>query len=383
MRRVFLLVLDSVGCGEMPDSARYGDENSHTLRAVCQTGQLSVPTLCRLGLGHIEGLSFLKTADSPLASYGRCAEASVGKDTTTGHWEIAGLISRRGMPTFPDGFPPEVLALVREVTGKDALCGLPYSGTKVIVDYGREHEATGRPIVYTSADSVLQIAAHTSVVPLATLYRWCEDLRARLTGPYGVGRVIARPIEGVCPDYRRTADRRDFSLPPPEKTLCDYLSEAGKDVIGVGKIGDIFAMHGITCTYPAHGNAECMNVTKSLLENHFNGLCFVNLVDFDMLYGHRNDAVGYARALSVFDEWLTDFLPCLHEEDALLLTADHGCDPSTPSTDHSREYVPLLLYGKTLPPKPLGTRTTYADIGATVASLLGVATYRGAGTSFF
>ena len=386
--RTFLIVIDSFGIGELPDADKYGDVGSDTYGNIWKETGVYLPELVSLGLNNIDGVARsdggrrLAPVAAPRAAHARLAERTPAKDTTAGHYEIAGLVLQHPYRVYPK-FPPDVVRDLEKETGVEFLGNEAASGTEIIRRLGDEHRRTGKPILYTSQDSVLQIAADTSVIPLERLYSICEAARRVMTGERAVGRVIARPFVCRNGQYIRTEDRKDYALEPPGRTLLDDLHEHGVSVIGVGKIGDIFAMHGITCTYPAHGNAECMNVTKSLLENHFNGLCFVNLVDFDMLYGHRNDAVGYARALSVFDEWLTDFLPCLHEEDALLLTADHGCDPSTPSTDHSREYVPLLLYGKTLPPKPLGTRTAYADIGATVASLLGVATYRGGGTSFF
>lgn len=373
IRRVFLIVLDSVGAGGAPDADAFGDAGANTLRSVFETGLLSVPNLLALGLGSIPGLEFLPTAPQPpAASCGALTERSAGKDTTTGHWELAGLISPEPMPTFPDGFPPELLARLSSAFGRGVLCGKPYSGTKVIADYGEEHLRTGSLIVYTSADSVLQIAAHTDLVPTEELYGYCRTARELMRGEYGVGRVIARPFTGRAPDFVRTADRRDFSLLPPGETLPDALKAAGLDVIAVGKISDIFAGQGMTESYPDHGNPDCMKRTDEVAGKDFHGLCFVNLVDFDMLYGHRNNAAGYARALNAFDSWLGSFLSRLGEEDALILTADHGCDPGDVSTDHTRERVPFLLYGRNLPPRPLGVRESYADAAKTVATLLGV-----------
>lgn len=381
-RRVFLIVLDSVGAGEAPDAARFGDVGAHTLLSVSASPEFHVPNLMSMGLGNVPGLDFLGRVASPTAACGKCAEASMGKDTTTGHWEIAGVVSPSPMPTFLHGFPEEVLDAFRRATGRGVLCNLPYSGTEVIKDYGEEHLRTGNLIVYTSADSVFQIAAHTEIVPLDDLYAYCRAAREILTGKYAVGRVIARPFTGTPGNFTRTADRRDFSLVPPGVTLPDAVKRAGLDMIAVGKITDIFAGRGMTESIFTHGNREGMEATAALAERNFRGLCFVNLVDFDMLYGHRNDRDGYARALSEFDTWLASFLPRLGEGDVLFFTADHGCDPCDKSTDHTREYVPLVVYGKCIRPVSLGIRKTYADIGKTVAELLGVPFSEGAGGSF-
>lgn len=371
--RVFLIVLDSCGAGALPDAADYGDFGVNTLRTVSRSPHFHIPTLRLLGIGNMDGLDFLGKAEAPLAACARLAERSRGKDTTTGHWEIAGLISGHPMPTFPDGFPEEVLSAFRKATGRGVLCNKPYSGTQVIVDYGRQHEETGDLIVYTSADSVFQIAAHTDVVPLETLYDYCRAARRILTGKYGVGRVIARPFTGSYPGYTRTADRRDFSLLPPAPTVLDALKGAGLAVLSVGKISDIFAGQGITKAIPAHGNAEGMKATAEAAREEFRGLCFTNLVDFDMLYGHRRDIDGYAKALTAFDGWLRDFLPTLRADDVLMITADHGCDPAyLRTTDHTREYVPLLVYSRQIVPQNFGTRSTYADIAATLAKIFGV-----------
>jgi phosphopentomutase len=370
MKRVFLLVLDGAGAGEAPDAAAFGDKGANTLRSVWQTGRLRIPNLLSLGLGCVPGLSFLGQTASPLAAFGALTERSAGKDTTTGHWELAGLVSGEPMPTFPGGFPDALIAAFSAAVGRGVLCNRPYSGTKVIRDFGERHLATGELIVYTSADSVFQVAAHTDAVPLEELYGICRKARQLLVGKWAVGRVIARPFAGSAPDFYRTADRRDFSLKPSGRTLLDALSEAGLDVIGVGKIGDIFAGCGLTRSYPEHGNPDCLDRTMQLAGEDFSGLCFVNLVDFDTLYGHRNDAVGYAEALDAFDLWLGEFLSRLGEEDALLITADHGCDPGDTSTDHTRERVPLLVYGRGISPGSFGIRESFADAAATVAELL-------------
>lgn len=370
-KRIFLIVLDSFGIGEEPDAADYGDEGSNTLAAVARSPYLKVPNMARLGLFNIEGVSCGKCEASPAGAFARMREASKGKDTTIGHWEIAGIYSPKPLPTFPNGFPEEVIREFEEKTGRAALCNRPYSGTEVIRDYGREHEKTGALIVYTSADSVFQIAAHESVVPVKELYRCCGIARAMLTGRYGVGRVIARPFTGSYPNYTRTTNRHDFSLVPPGETVLDFLKNAGRDVIAVGKINDIFAGQGITEFMRTKGNAEGIERTIELTKKDFSGLCFVNLVDFDMLYGHRNDVEGYAKALTYFDEKLPQILAGLREDDLLMITADHGCDPSTPSTDHSREYTPWLVCGeKVRAGADLGTRPTFADIAATVADYL-------------
>ena len=376
-RRVFLMVLDSFGIGAMPDAAAWRDEGSNTLGAVRHHPNFFCPNLEKLGLFHIDGVSAAPRTETvePLAAYARMTEASMGKDTTIGHWEIAGLISPRPQPTYPNGFPLEVLEEFTRRTGYGVLCNKPYSGTDVIRDYGEEHLATGKLIVYTSADSVFQIAAHEAVISVEELYRVCEIARAMLTveweGRHAVGRVIARPFEGAYP-FRRTSRRHDYSVAPPAPTLLDALKNAGLDTVAIGKIGDIFVGQGITEAIRTANNAEGMAATARIVARDFCGLCFTNLVDFDMHYGHRNDVGGYAAALSEFDRWLGDFLPTLGEEDLLIITADHGCDPSTPSTDHSREYTPLLLYGKQITPRNLGTRSTFADIAATVLAYFGV-----------
>lgn len=369
--RVFLIVLDSFGVGELPDAADFGDSGSHTLRSCFLQPGFSVPTLARLGLYNIDGINVGTPEKAPIGSFCKLAEASRGKDTTTGHWEICGLVSEQPMPTYPNGFPEEILNAVSSRTGRGVLCNLPYSGTKVIADYGEEHLKTGKLIVYTSADSVFQIAAHEDIVPPEELYRYCRIARELLQGEHAVGRVIARPFAGEYPFYR-TPRRHDFSLVPPRDTLLDVLSSAGLDVIPIGKIYDIFAGKGLSEPHPTTSNADGMEKTNAVSKTACRGLCFTNLVDFDMIYGHRNDASGYAKALMEFDNWLAAFLPTLRDDDLLMITADHGCDPLTPSTDHSREYIPLLIYGKQLRPKNLGVRKTYADIGKTIAALFGV-----------
>ena len=372
MKRVFLIVLDSVGAGAMPDAALFGDEGAHTLKSCYQTGKLHIPTLKKWGLGNIAGLEFLGGEPAPLAAYGRMAERSNGKDTTTGHWEIAGLVSDTPMPTYPNGFPDDIIKQFEKLTGRSVLCNKPYSGTEVIRDYGDEHVKTGDLIVYTSADSVFQIAAHEDVVPLETLYAYCRMARKLLCGEHAVGRVIARPFVGQNGAYTRTANRHDFSLQPPKDTMLDALKAAGKAVVAVGKITDIFAGCGVTETILTHGNDEGMQATLDAAKRSFEGLCFTNLVDFDMVYGHRNNAVGYTEALNAFDYWLDSFLKQLQAEDLLIVTADHGCDPGDVSTDHTREYVPLLLYGNGIKPHDQGTRTTFADVAATVCAYLNV-----------
>ena len=337
----------------------------------------------KMGLFNIAGVTCGQKEEHPIAAYGRCAERSAGKDTTIGHWEIAGIVSENPLPTYPNGFPAEVLDEFSRKTGRGVLCNLPYSGTAVIAEYGDEHVRTGDLIVYTSADSVFQIAAHEELVPPEQLYEYCRIARSILTGKHGVGRVIARPFVGTSGAYTRTANRRDFSLEPPAATLLDQLHDAGFDTISIGKISDIFCGRGVSRSIPTHSNDEGMAETAKLLSSDFNGLCFVNLVDFDMLYGHRRDIAGYAKALSDFDAFLSENLTKLRDDDLLIVTADHGCDPGyLATTDHTREYTPLLIYGKGVTPCDLGTRSTFADIGATVAAWLGVP-YHGEGEPLF
>ncbi|MCI8484984.1 MAG: phosphopentomutase [Lachnospiraceae bacterium] len=367
MRRVFLIVLDSVGIGEMPDAAAFGDEGSNTLKAASRSKYFSMPNMEKLGLFHIDGVEIGEPKEAPLGAFARMTEASQGKDTTIGHWEIAGLISESPLPTYPNGFPEEVIKEFSEKTGRGVLCNRPYSGTEVIKDYGEEHMKTGDLIVYTSADSVFQVAAHEEIVSVEKLYEYCQTAREILVGKHGVGRVIARPFEGEPGDFRRTTRRHDFSLEPPGITMLDQLKESGREVLGVGKIYDIFAGKSVTDSVRTTGNPDGIDKTLQWMDRKFEGLCFVNLVDYDMLYGHRNDVDGYAKALTYFDSRLPEILEKLQEEDILMITADHGCDPSTASTDHSREYTPLVIYGKRIPAgKNFGTRDSFADIGATV-----------------
>ena len=382
MKRVFLIVLDSCGIGQLPDAAAFGDHDCHTMRRISASLKYCATNLLKMGLGNIDGQDYLPATDAPTAAVARLAERSMGKDTTIGHWEIAGVISPKPLPTYPDGFPAEVLEAFSAATGRGVLCNKPYSGTEVIADYGAEHVRTGDLIVYTSADSVFQIAAHEDVVPLETLYEYCRMAREILRGEHGVGRVIARPFTGSDPDFKRTANRRDFSLEPPAATLLDAIAATGKTVWGVGKISDIFAAQGITRCDLTHGNGEGMEMGLKAVQTDFEGLCFINLVDFDMLYGHRQDVDGYAAALTAFDSWLPAFMEKMGEEDVLMITADHGCDPGDSHTDHTREYVPLVVYGAAVNPVNLGTRSTYADIAATVADYLEVP-YDGAGDSLW
>lgn len=373
MKRVFLIVLDSLGAGELPDAAAFGDTGSNTLKSLASSDKLSIPNLMNLGIGNIDGLSFFGKNTFPSGAYGKAAERSAGKDTTIGHWEIAGLTTNSPLPTFPNGFPDDLIAEFSRLVGRGVLCNKPYSGTAVIAEYGEEHMKTGKLIVYTSADSVFQVAAHEKIVPPELLYEYCRTARSILTGKYGVGRVIARPFEGAAPHFFRTANRRDFSVEPHGETVLDAVKRAGKSVIAVGKITDIFAGRGITETILTHSNVEGMSETSKIAKNSFEGLCFVNLVDFDMLYGHRRDVDGYAAALTEFDVWLGGFLPQLGRDDVLIITADHGCDPAfTKTTDHTREYIPILAYGKKIAPVSLGVRSSFSDIAATVADLLGV-----------
>ena len=383
MKRVFLIVLDSFGIGAMPDSGRFGDVGVNTLAACATSANLHIPNMIAAGLGNIDGVNCLPKADAPMGAYARLTEKSMGKDTTIGHWEISGIISPEPLPTYPEGFPSDVLDAFEAAAGRGVLCNLPYSGTDVIRDYGKEHMQTGKWIVYTSADSVFQVAAHEEVVPLEELYDACRKARQILRGKHGVGRVIARPFVGSPEEgFRRTANRHDFSLEPPAETMLDAVKAAGMDCLAVGKIHDIFAGHGDTEYVFNKSNRDGMAHTDDFAARDFSGLCFVNLVDFDMAYGHRRDIDGYAKALSEFDAWLGTFLPRLGQEDILMITADHGCDPAyTATTDHTREYVPLLVLGKQVKPVNLGTRATFADIAATVTELLGVA-YSTPGRSF-
>ncbi len=379
-KRFFLIVLDSFGVGELPDAHKWHDEGSNTLGAIRNHSNFNCPELERMGLFNIDGVG--GGVNAPKASYARMSEKSMGKDTTIGHWEIAGIISPDPLPVYPDGFPKEVIKEFEEKTGRKVICNKPYSGTEVIKDYGREHMRTGALIVYTSADSVFQIAAHEDIIPVQELYKYCEIAREMLVGKHGVGRVIARPFNGEYP-FTRTANRHDFSLLPPADTMLNLLRRAGYDTVSVGKIFDIFAGSGISESHRTTSNTHGMQVTKELQSKDFSGLCFVNLVDFDMKYGHRNDVAGYAAAATEFDGFLSKFIEDMKEEDVLLITADHGCDPATPSTDHSREYTPMLIYGNGVKSGVnLGTRSSFADISATVLEYFGVAQGGTKGESF-
>ncbi len=377
IKRVFLFVLDSLGIGAADDAADFGDEGTNTLKRICDAGA-KLPNLSALGLSHIDGVGYLNSAlrtqnsALPRGSTARLTELSRGKDTTIGHFEIAGIVSKKPMPTYPEGFPKEVIESFTEATGYGVLVNRPYSGTDVIRDFGGEHIKTGRLIVYTSADSVFQIAAHEDIVPTEELYRICAKAREILVGEHAVGRVIARPFAGKPGNFKRTANRRDFSLVPPRKTLLDALAEGGKSVISVGKISDIFAGRGITESHPTHSNSEGMKTALSMLKKDFSGLCFINLVDFDMLYGHRQDIEGYKNALEEFDGFLPAFISDMKADDLLIITADHGCDPGDNSTDHTRENVPLIIYNEEIEPKNFGTLESFGTVANIVAEALEV-----------
>ena len=374
MKRIFLFVLDSCGIGAMPDSEAFGDIGVNTLRSCSASEKFHIPNMIAAGLGNVDGVDYLPKVEKPAGAVARLQEASMGKDTTIGHWEIAGLVSPEPLPTYPKGFPEEVLKAFEEATGRGVLCNLPYSGTDVIRDYGQQQLDTGKWIVYTSADSVFQVAAHEEFIGLEELYDACHKARNILRGKHGVGRVIARPFVGDAVNgFKRTANRHDYSLEPASATMLDAIKAAGLDSIAVGKIHDIFAGYGDTEYVYNKSNTHGMEHAMGYAKKDFHGLCFVNLVDFDMLYGHRRDIDGYAAALTEFDTWLGGFMEQLGEEDLVMITADHGCDPAyTATTDHTREYVPLLILGKAVKPVNLGTRTTFADIAATIAQLLDV-----------
>ena len=379
-KRVFLIVLDSVGIGELPDAENWGDKGSNTLNAIRNHPNFNCPNLEKMGLFNIEGVG--GGVDNPTASFARMAEQSLGKDTTIGHWEIAGVVSPSPLPVYPDGFPKSVIDEFEKLTGRKTICNKPYSGTEVIKDYGKEHLETGALIVYTSADSVFQIAAHEDLVPIEELYRYCEIARDMLKGEHGVGRVIARPFNGEYP-YQRTPRRHDYSLLPPAETMLDLLKQDGKAVISVGKIYDIFAGRGLTESNRIKNNSDGMRVTIEKAGEDFDGLCFTNLVDFDMVYGHRNDIAGYASAMSQFDSELPALIEKMRSDDILIITADHGCDPATPSTDHSREHTPMLIFGNNIKEGvDLKTRKSFADISATVLEYLGVKQGQTFGASF-
>lgn len=376
IKRAIIIILDSVGAGELPDAARFGDTGSDTLGNLARSqGGLKLPTMQNLGLGNLHAIAGVPPAASPAGFYGKMAEQSPAKDTIIGHWEIAGVISRQAFPTYPDGFPEEILKPFKDQIHRDILGNIAASGTEIIKDLGAEHLRTGFPIVYTSADSVFQIAAHVDIIPLEELYGMCLIARDILQGPYAMSRVIARPFTGSPGNFTRTDQRRDFSLPPPGKTLLDLISDSGGKVCALGKIEDIFAGQGVSLAWHTHNNLDGLNLTLQVMREHTDAkLIFTNLVDFDMLYGHRNNEAGYKTALEEFDAFLPEILQALQPEDVLVITADHGCDPTIKtSTDHSREYVPLLVYGKSLSrPKNLGTRTSYADVGKTLQELLQV-----------
>ena len=366
-------MLDSFGAGQAPDAEKFGDKGASTIKAAAVSEMFHLTEMGKMGLFNIDGIDAGNPVNDPSAAHMKLRELSVGKDTTTGHFEIAGIVSKTPFPTYPNGFPKEIIEKFEKATGRKVLCNKPYSGTQVIKDYGREHIKTGDLIVYTSADSVFQIAAHEDIVPPEKLYEYCRAARQILQGNNAVGRVIARPFIGEYPNFERTPNRHDFSLVPPEGTMLDNIKKAGKSVIAVGKIGDIFAHTGTTEEIPTKGNADGMAKTLLIAQRDFDGLVFLNLVDFDMLYGHRRNPDGYAAALTEFDGWLFNFLPHLREDDILMITADHGCDPSkTDSTDHTREYIPLIVYGKSIKPVNLGIRSGFSDIGATVCDFLGV-----------
>ena len=381
MKRVFWIVLDSVGLGGAPDAADFGDAGSDTLGSCYKSGKMNVPHLEKLGLANIDGTSFCAPQSDVIGCYCRMHEKSMGKDTTVGHWEMAGMISPRPLPTYPDGFPQDVLDKLEAAWGRKIICNKPYSGTEVIKDYGKEHVETGALIVYTSADSVLQIAAHEDVVPIEDLYKYCRQAREIMQGEHGVGRIIARPFEGEHP-YQRTVRRHDFSLQPPRETVLDALKSEGFLNIGVGKIYDIFAGKSVMLSYPNKGNTANMERVLDVADSDFEGLCYINLVDTDMIYGHRRDVPAYTQALCDFDVQLGQLMEKLRDDDILVITADHGCDPGYTGTDHTREDVPCLVYGAKLKKDVnLGTRDTFADMGATIADYFGIA-YRGDGASF-
>ncbi|HHY79416.1 MAG TPA: phosphopentomutase [Thermoanaerobacter sp.] len=381
-KRVILIVLDSVGVGELPDAYKFGDEGSNTLGHVTEKTGIGLPNMGKLGLGNIIPLKSVPENPNAVGGYGKMAEKSAGKDTTTGHWEIAGLITEKPFPTYPHGFPEEIIKEFEKRIGRKVLGNKPASGTEIIKELGEEHVKTGYPIVYTSADSVFQVAAHEDVIPLEELYRICEIAREILKGDHAVGRVIARPFTGTPGNFVRTGNRRDFSLKPFEPTILDMLKEAGYEVFAIGKIEDIFAGQGITEINHTTNNDEGITATIKAMDEIKNGLIFTNLVDFDMLYGHRNDVEGYAKALTHFDNRLPEIMGKLTKEDLLIITADHGCDPTTPSTDHSREYVPLLVYSPSMKHGVnLGVRSTYSDVAATIAEIFKVGPTKH-GTSF-
>lgn len=374
MKRVFLIVLDSFGIGEAPDADKFGDVGANTLRTISGSPKFNCPNMTKLGLFNVEGTDYKEGVENPIGMYGKMQEESMGKDTIIGHWELAGLVSHKPMPTFPQGFPDSFVKEFEKKTGRKCLCNKPYSGTEVIKDYGEEHMKTGALILYTSADSVCQIAANESIVPVEELYEYCRMAREMLTGDMAVGRVIARPFEGTNKDdFKRTTRRHDFALSPFEDTMLDKITNSGKEVISIGKIVDIFNNRGITKFYRTTGNQEGMEKIAQVAKEDFNGLCFLNLVDFDMLYGHRRNIEGYANAATEFDRFLGGFMEQLRDEDLLIITADHGCDPAfTMTTDHTREYVPLLIYNKNIKPKNLGIIKGFSYVSKVVCESLNI-----------
>ncbi|HZJ85280.1 MAG TPA: phosphopentomutase [Syntrophomonadaceae bacterium] len=384
-KRAIVIVLDSVGIGELPDSHLYGDEGANTLKnTALAVGGLKLPNMQKLGLGNIEEIKGVPPLTNARGNYGKMNEKSVGKDTTTGHWEMMGLILEKSFPTYPDGFPTDVITQYEKLINRKILGNVAASGTEIIKELGAQHIKTGYPIVYTSADSVFQIAAHEEIIPLEELYQICAKAREMLTGEHEVGRVIARPFVGEEGSFVRTANRQDYTV-KPAKNILDILLENDLEVLGVGKIKNIYGGRGVSQSFPTENNLDGINRIIKLLQNDFSGLLFANLVDFDQLYGHRNNPVGYANALAEFDERLPQIMANLEEDDILIITADHGCDPTTPGTDHSREYVPLLVYGPSLKTNVnLGIRETFADLGQTVAEHLGVKVDKTlAGVSFY
>ena len=375
MKRAILIVLDSLGVGELPDAKNYGDEGSHTLDNICKAcGKLNIDELEKLGIGNIEGVTVPKACDSAIGAYGRSSEKSMGKDTVTGHWEIGGVILEKPLNTYPDGFSKEIIDEFLKRTNKENILGNTVaSGTAIIEELGEEHVKTGYPIIYTSADSVFQIAAHEDVIPVEELYKMCEIAREMLVDKWAVGRVIARPFTGEVGSFKRTSNRRDYALDPFNKTMLEYLKESGKEVAAVGKIEDIYNKKGVTLAVHTKNNMDGVDKTLEYMDTVKEGLIFTNLVDFDMLYGHRNDAKGYGKAIEEFNDRLQEIYAKMTDEDMLILTADHGCDPTTASTDHSREYIPILVYGKNLKGNVnLGTRETFADIGKTILDFFNV-----------
>ncbi len=373
MKRVIWIVLDSVGVGALPDAHEFGDAGAHTFDHTVEQSGVILEQLKALGMGNIEGVNSLGQCQEPKGNYGRCLERSRGKDTTVGHWEMAGAYSKDPLPTYPNGFPEEIMDAFSQRTGRGWLGNKPASGTAILDELGQEHLYTGKLIIYTSADSVFQIAAHESIVPIETLYEYCRIARDLLVGEHGVARVIARPFVGEPGAYVRTANRRDFSLTPPKATVLDHIKEANLPVVGVGKIEDIFSGQGITEAIHTQDNMDGVDQTLHYMKTVPEGLIYTNLVEFDSAWGHRNNVMGYGQGLLDFDNRLPEIMDAMTNEDVLIINADHGCDPTTPSTDHSREYIPLLIYGKSLKQGvDLGTCSTFADIGQTVATILDV-----------